>query len=198
MRVAWLLILAPTIAAGDDWDPRVIAGAGLGYRAGDLAILAPQGPNLTVGFDVRVRPALFVGASYDHASGTASAEDAEIETTTNTAGVHVRNTLLAFGSSAKSFGGEWFVLGGVGREWTKWRGGDLARNVVELGVGTAMRIPRGGETHREIRFGLRAQIGRAPEPAKRPVGCDGPCDTPTSTRPYDASLIMEVSCLLGR
>ena len=195
MRFAWLLLLLPAAAhAEDDWDPHLTVGAGLGYRAGDLAILAPQGLNLSLGFDARVRPALFVGATYDHASG--SAEDIEI--TTTTAGIRVRNTLLAFGSSATSYGGEWFVLGGVGREWSSWSGGSLARNVIELGAGTAVRIARSDGTHRQVRFTLRTAIGRAPEPAKRPEGCDGPCDTPTSTRPYDASLVMEVSCFLGR
>lgn len=190
----WLLVLLPSLAAADDWDPHVVAGAGIGYRAGDLAVLAPHGPNATAGFDVRVRQGLFVGAAYDHATG----EDEALQVTTNAATVRVRNTLLGFGSSARSFGGEWFVIGGIGREWTAWQGGSLARNVVELGVGTSMRIPRTGDTHRELRFGFRAQIGRAPAPAKRPVGCDGPCDTETATRPYDAALVVEVSCFVGR
>ena len=66
-----------------------------------------------------------------------------------------------------------------------------------LGVGSTITIPS-EHVHRHVRVGFRMALARAPEPGKRVPGCDGPCDTPTTTQSYDLSFVMEVSCHIGR
>jgi hypothetical protein len=203
MRVA-LLLLVPAIAHAetkptlDAWYPRVSAGAGIGYRVGDVALLTPTGPDLMLQAELKVRPLLFLDATFDYAPGTASndflAQDVDIESAS--AQLAVRDILMSFGDRPENFAGDMFVTGGFAREWLGWDGGGTARNLVMLGFGVTALLPH-EHVDQHLRFGFRLLFGRAPDPGKRPAGCDGPCDMPTKTEPYDLSMVMEVSCHIG-
>jgi len=205
MRLAYALLLLTSVAnaeepvPADAWEPRLSAGVGIGYRAGDLAILETTGGTAGGQVEVKVRPALFIDATYDHARGTARDEmrARDLGITTHAIGLAVRNPLMSFGDKPRELGGEMFVTAGLAREWVRWDGGGLARNALMVGLGSTLIAPH-ERVHRQVRVGLRVLFARAPDPGKRPAGCDGPCDTPTKTAPYDVSLVMEVSCHVGR
>jgi len=205
MRIACVLLMMTSVANAEEavpddaWEPRLSAGVGLGYRTGDLAILKPAGGTASGQVELKVRPALFIDASYDHARGTARDElrARDLGITTHTIGLAVRNPLMSFGAKPRELGGEMFATAGLAREWVRWDGGGLARNALMLGVGSTLIAPH-ERVHRQLRVGFRMLFARAPDPGKRPAGCDGPCDTPTKTAPYDVSFVMEVSCHVGR
>jgi hypothetical protein len=205
MRIACALLLISSVAhadkpSADAWYPRVSAGVGIGYRAGELSVLKASGGSIGAQLEFKVAPALFVDASYDFARATGRDEHMildDVQLSTHSAGLAIRNLLMSFGDQPRRFGGDMFFTTGVVREAVRWRGGGLERNALMIGAGTTMILP--SETsHRHVRFGFRMLFARAPDPAKRAPGCDGPCDTPTTTQPYDYSIVMEVSCHLGR
>jgi len=191
-----LLLLLASPAVADDWYPRVTGGAGIGLRAGDIAVARTNGPSFTVQAEVKATPTLFVGAAFDVARAS-TFEGPEVTITTQTAQVGVRTVLLGWGDKPKKLGGDMFASAGIAREWNQWSDGALARNLIVLGAGTALLLPH-DETARQVRAGLRLQLSRAPSPGKAAPGCDGPCDTPTTTQPYDLAMLLEVSCHVGR
>ncbi len=203
MRLAaWLVLLtAPAAHAEkvplDAWYPQLTAGVGIGYRAGDLAILSPQGADLALELGIKLRPQLFVDATVDYAPATARNDFLvdDVAVTTTSAQLALRQALMSFGDVPRHIAGDMFVTGGVAREWIAWDGGGMQRTALVLGGGTTLILP--STIARQIRAGFRMQLARAPDPGKRPAGCDGPCDTPTATTPYDMSIVMEVSCHLG-
>jgi hypothetical protein len=201
-----LLLLLPVVAQAettpdpDAWYPRLAAGAGIGYRVADLGILKGGGAAASVQLSVKIRPAVFVDAHYDYAKAGMTDEEMRIDEVgvrTHTVGVAVRNPLMSFGAKPRGFGGDMSVSGGLAREWIRWPGGGMQRNALMLGAGSTIIVPSEA-SHRQVRVGFRLAFARAPDPGKRMPGCDGPCDTPTKTAPYDLSFVMEVSCHVGR
>jgi hypothetical protein len=205
MRLAIPLLLLSSLAHAEDkppdvWYPRLSGGAGIGYRVSDLGMLRGNGASVGAQLGMKVRPSVFVDATYDYARAGLTDEDMqlpEVSVRTHTLGISVRNPLMSFGDKPRGFGGDMFVSGGLAREVIAWDGGTLSRNALLVGIGSTMTIPS-EHTHRHVRVGFRMAFARAPEPGKRAPGCDGPCDTPTTTQPYDLSFVMEVSCHIGR
>jgi hypothetical protein len=206
MRSALVLVLVAGAAHAEpkyddnDFYPRLTAGGGIGFHNGDLADLTANGGNLSLQFGVKVRPAVFVDGLFDFSSGTATGEmlAKDLRVQTKAVGLAVRNPLMSFGDEPHGLGGDMFATIGVGREWIEWEDGGLARNTLMLGMGVTMNLPSAKEVFHHLRFGFRMLFARAPTPAKRPVACDGPCDTATATEPYDFAMVVEVTCHLGR
>src|SRR5215203_2723318 len=100
MRIVCAVLLLSSVANADDkvpedvWYPRISAGAGIGWRSGDFSILRANAASLTTQLEVKLVPAVFVGAMYEFARGTGRDEDMLVDDallTTHTVGVAVRN-----------------------------------------------------------------------------------------------------------
>lgn len=171
------------------------AGVGVGYWLGDVAGLTPTGADLHVQAGIDATPRLFVGLGLDLAR---IGDDDEmllepVDGNVQVGSLFVRHPLMSFGGGEIGFGGDMVVDAGVGREWTRWDGGGaLERSVVTLGLGGSVIFD-----HHAVRYGFRFLIARAPDPGKIPAACDGPCEVLTRTRPYDKTMVMELSWHFG-
>jgi hypothetical protein len=192
MRVLLALLLLPALAHA---DPRVSMGVGGGGRFGNVDDVHFQGGDLHGELEVRFAGATSAVLVGDLAGASAIDTMVPVRGTAEVAALTVRDTLMGFGEPHHLGGDMFFDLGG-GRERIGWSNGSaLTRDFVSFGIGGSVVLPHG--THR-IRYGFRIDLARAPDPGKLPPTCDGPCDQPTKTRPYDASILMEVTWNVGR
>ncbi len=187
----------------EEFYPRLSGGVGFAGWMGDVAGLSPSGVAARIEGDWQARPGLFVNA----AGELARVSDDDDRLVAPVAGrashlsLGVRHSLFSFAASPTSLGGDMFVTAAAGREWLRWdRGGKLQRNTVSLGFGATVVLPRRDRDRpfAMIRYGMRLLFARAPDPGKVPYACDGPCEELTRTRPYDKTILLELSGHVGR
>jgi hypothetical protein len=193
-------------AAADPSDaafyPRLSAGAGIGDRIGDVVDVHPSGLDLHTEVAARLTPEVHALATWDGAWVTTHEPMllAQLSGFVSAPALGLRDVLMSFGQSPTTLGGDLVVEAVVGREHTRWDGGGaLTRTFFGFGVGGSIALPRrDAAMFQRIRYGFRMDVARAPDAGKVPFACDGPCDQLTQTRPYDLTMTLEISWLLGR
>jgi hypothetical protein len=184
------------------WYPRIAIGGGIGFMTGDVGALSPTGPDVLVHGELRLTTLSFVRVTLEHAWLTARDDilvrplGAELDA----AQLAIRHAIMSFGGRPLRFGGDLSVQGGISRQRIAWDDGDtLYRTQAVLGFGGAIMLyDRAFRPGHVIAYSMRFLVGPAPDPGKLPAGCDGPCDMPTKTAPFDKSFVMELSWYFGR
>jgi len=186
----------------EQWYPRISAGAGIGYFLGKVGVLHPTGATVELTGELTLTPSLFLRLGYEHAWLTARDEILTSHVGANLDGTSaiIRHAIFGFGEKDVPISGDMFVLAGVEYERIAFDGAKpLRRYEAVIGFGGAVVIAdKRKRPYQLIEYGLRMMFSRAPDPGKLPFGCDGPCDMPTKTAPYDHTMVMEVSWQFGR
>ena len=202
----WLVIaclLAATPAhAEPDYYPRLSGGAGIGWFLGDVGVLHPSGATFELAGEASLTSSISLRATYEHARLFARDDilTSHLRASLDGVAALVRHPIFGFGDKTIPFGGDMFVLAGVEYERFAFEGGGLlARYEAVVGMGGTVVISDANRRpYQMIEYGLRMMFSRAPDPGKLPFGCDGPCDKPTKTAPYDHTIDMDLAWLFGR
>jgi hypothetical protein len=165
---------------GDVTGPSTGLHASLGYRVGDVTVMAEY-DYLTVGDSL----------------GEAASRDGRL----SRAGGAVRYQLADVAPRGAPLGLEFWVEGGGGVERVSWqRGGLLYRPDAMLGFGFEVD-GKGWRTPRPRHFGLfvamRAHVARSPR-TDEPAMCEGPCTIATPPSRNDVSLFFHMGLHWGR
>jgi hypothetical protein len=200
-----LVVLASQPAAAERWYPRATVGVGVGYWIGDVGALAPMGGTVQLSGTVVLTPLTHLRASVEHASLTAR-DEVSMEPTAHAsldgASLVLHHTIFGVDPKDIRVGVDMHVLAGVERTWISWdETGDTNRRWEAVtGFGGAVVIFDRGHRKptQQIDYGLRMLFSRAVDDRELPMGCDAPCDIPTSTAPFDFTLVMELSWHFGR
>ena len=198
-RLPYALLLVATSARADVY-PRATAGIAIAERLGDVGMLHPTGAAIGFEADLQVAPLTFaqVGSSYSQSTAHDAFLDRPLDAHITTVRLVLRHTLVGVAPS-DWFASDMFLIGGYAHESIEWDGGPtLHRSGLVAGLGGSLVLrPHDGSIYQVISYGFDVTFARAPDPGKAPVGCSGPCDQSTKLRPYDATLVMELSWHIG-
>lgn len=190
------VLAMPASAAAERYYPTLSAGAGVGLWIGDVGALSPIGPTLQLAADVELARTLHLRAIYEHAFLDAAVGDSRAGLGLDGVGLVLHHPIFAFPPSEIRVGGDLHVLAGLERTRLAWDAMPaFSRTEVVVGFGCSLvvhdkatkRVPQ-----QQIDIGLRMLFARAPEPNMSPA------IAPSTTLPFDKSLIVEVAWRYGR